>query len=940
VPTKKLRAKESPTTAKVAHFRSFGSALVRGSRPGPKRAPRRIHYDVFSISSPAGLIILDSELKLRGAQQTVVDAIKCSLERLVAESPGEVVPRLAPVVGPILESLATPGQDPMTTARPVEQTPEGGGAVREWRVSVFPVRRDARRNWRFGAIAVETGDDRAQFERKRKSQALLAQAEQVAHLGSWEYDEVTREVTWSDSLCRLCGLDPDHTKISKELYLHLVHPDDRKMVRSIVDWAVKDQQTFEHETRYVLPDGQVRVLFTRGKPFRDESGRVVKWIGISQDVTERKEAERALRQSEDRYRDLVENSHDLICTHDLDGRILSMNELPAFILGYRREELIGHRIPELLPPEVQGQFEEYIERIKRQGSARGLMRLMTRGGNSRIWEYTNTVRTEGLPEPIVRGTAHDVTEKIQAERALRQNEARLQALVGSIDEVVFELDAEGTYVNIWTRNEGMLVRPREEMLGRRVSEFAGEDFVRPFREAFQRVLRTGQAENLEYQLRVRDGERWFLGRVSPIPSADGTYKTVCLLARDITERKRAEEDLRQKEATIRGLFQISKTLTSTLEISAILEALIKEAMDLVGAEGGCSGMRVAQGLACDKYFEGGSARSIDLLWPPGVDIPGRVLLDKGPYLTNSADLDPLGPPELPGAARIRHVLCVPVLDVNGEVIAFFGLHNKKDGDGFTDADLEVVVGISQVASSALQNALAYRKIRRTEAELRLLSTRLLRLQDDERRRIARELHDQTAQSLGALHMNLQRLAATNGLLDPALHAVIDDSLQIADESIQEVRTLSYLLHPPLLDEAGLASALPWYASGFSQRSGIEMQVEIPEDLGRLPPEHEMAIFRVVQECLTNIHRHSGSRWGRIRLDSSNDRVTLEIEDAGRGVAADLTAGDCHGLAALGVGISGMRERVKQLHGSFEIKSAPERGTTVRVVLPASPASVA
>lgn len=441
-------------------------------------------------------------------------------------------------------------------------------------------------------------------------------------------------------------------------------------------------------------------------------------------------------------------------------------------------------------------------------------------------------------------------------------------------------------------------------------------------------------------MRFRDGERWFLGRVSPIPSADGTYRTLCLLARDITERKRGEEALRQKEATIRGLFQISKTLTSTLEISVILEALIKEAMVLVGAEGGCSGMRVAQGLACDKYFEGGRVRSIDLLWPPGVDIPGRVLLDKGPYLTNSADLDPLGPTGLPEAVRIRHVLCVPVLDANGEVIAFFGLHNKKDSDGFTDADVEIVVGISQVASIALQNALAYRKMRRTEEELRRLSTRLLRLQDDERRRIARELHDQTAQSLGALHMNLERLAATNGLLNPTLHAVIDESLQIADQSIQDVRTLSYLLHPPLLDEAGLDSALPWYASGFSQRSGIEVHVEIPEEIGRLSQEHEMAIFRVVQQCLCNIHRHSGSHSGRIRLERSKDYVTLDIEDSGCGMPSDLAAGGGHGLAQFGVGISGMRERVAQLHGTFEIKSAPKQGTTVRVVLPVVPAPVA
>jgi PAS domain S-box-containing protein len=809
MPSKGLRREESAMTVKVAHFRSLASARAQQRKPGPKRAASRIRYDIFAADSP-GLIIVDCELRLGNSSQAE-EQIRRSVERLVAEVPAETVPLLAPVVGPIQDSLRTLAGQSLPISRARDENRDRPGRVRQWRTSVFPVRREGSGGWRFGALAVEITDEQ-QFEKIRKSQALLAQAEQVARLGSWEFDELTGEVTWSDSLCRICGLDPAQTKLSKELCLQVLHPDDREMVRSIVEWGTKDRQMFEHEARYVLPDGRQRVLFTRGKPCFDESGRVVKWIGVSQDITERKEAE----------------------------------------------------------------------------------------------------------------------------RALLENEARLRALVGSIDEVVFEMDAEGTFLNIWARNEGMLVRPRTEMLGRRSADLTSEEFFRPFREVSQRVLRTGQAENFEYPLRVQDGARWYLGRVSPILAADGTYKSVCLMARDITERKRAEEALRQKEATIRALFQISKILTSTLEIGTILDTLICEAMELVGAEQGWSGLCTARGLVCRKYFQGKVGERMYMLWRPGEGIPGRVLLDKLPYRTNTADLDPLVSPEMRERFGVRHVLCVPVLDACAEVIAVFSLNNKKESAGFTPADVEVVVGISQVASIALQNALAYRKIRRTERELRRLSGRLLQSQDQERRNIARELHDQTAQSLGALHMNLERLAATNGLLSPAQHAVVDESLEITDQSIQEVRTLSYLLHPPLLDEEGLAAALPWYVSGFCERSGIDIRVEIPEDFGRLPPEQEMTIFRLVQECLSNIRRHSGSRWGRIRLERSGDSAVLEVTDSGCGMVASAVDAGAHSLARCGVGISGMRERVKQFHGSFEIKSAPEQGTTVRVVLPVRP----
>jgi signal transduction histidine kinase len=216
--------------------------------------------------------------------------------------------------------------------------------------------------------------------------------------------------------------------------------------------------------------------------------------------------------------------------------------------------------------------------------------------------------------------------------------------------------------------------------------------------------------------------------------------------------------------------------------------------------------------------------------------------------------------------------------------------------------------------------------------LRRLSARLLQLQDEERRRIARELHDSVGQMLAALSMNLAGVRADIDLLTKTT-AVLTDSEDLVREMSKEVRTISHLLHPPLLDEAGLASALRWYVDGFAQRSKIEVDLDCPNDFGRLPRIVETAAFRLVQECLTNIHRHSGSPTAKIRLRHSDHQVTVEIEDKGKGIPADKLE-EMASIGIPGVGITGMRERVRQLGGTLDIGSSGS-GTTVRAHLPVS-----
>lgn len=241
------------------------------------------------------------------------------------------------------------------------------------------------------------------------------------------------------------------------------------------------------------------------------------------------------------------------------------------------------------------------------------------------------------------------------------------------------------------------------------------------------------------------------------------------------------------------------------------------------------------------------------------------------------------------------------------------------------------------AQGELEEAVKQRTVEldRTNQNLRELSARLLQLQDDERRRIARELHDSVGQMLAALGMNLAAVGTDIERLTKISNTV-NDSAALVKELSKEVRTISHLLHPPLLDEAGLASALRWYVEGFAQRSKIEVDLEFPEDFGRLPREAETAIFRTVQECLTNIHRHSESPTATIRIAASDNHVRVEVEDRGKGIPPEKQF-EMTSTGTPGVGIRGMRERLRQLGGSLDIHSNG-KGTLIVAQLPVAATS--
>jgi two-component system, NarL family, sensor kinase len=240
--------------------------------------------------------------------------------------------------------------------------------------------------------------------------------------------------------------------------------------------------------------------------------------------------------------------------------------------------------------------------------------------------------------------------------------------------------------------------------------------------------------------------------------------------------------------------------------------------------------------------------------------------------------------------------------------------------------------ICAVATELTEMVETNEALRVTESSLRQLSGRLLQLQDEERRRIARDLHDVTGQKLVVLTMGLDRLGRVAAMHTPELRELFRDCRDNVEKISEEIRTLSYVLHPPLLDECGLASAVRWYAEGFEQRSGIKVQVEADADVPRLSSELETALFRVVQESLTNVHRYSGSSQAKIRISSALGEVRLEIIDHGKGLKAGTSRASPDGSARLGVGIPGMRERLHQLGGTLDVDFGAH-GTRVLATVP-------
>lgn len=456
----------------------------------------------------------------------------------------------------------------------------------------------------------------------------------------------------------------------------------------------------------------------------------------------------------------------------------------------------------------------------------------------------------------------------------RQAEEGFHVLVDNIHQIVWIADlaqrrltyTSPAFERIWGVSPAPLFRNLSSFL-----DFVHPDDKERLGQIYQESLTAGRWSEVEFRIVRPDGSiRWLHSRVLSCAEKAGKPTRQVGVAEDVTERLQAECTLRQSEQLFRTMFEAAPIAMAfgkpDLRISRVNPAVRK----LLGRE---------EAEILGRSF-------VDFTHPD--DAPLEVAQER----------------KLIAAEISGYSVQKRFVRPDGEIVwASIATVAVRDPDGALMHLLKMAVDITDQ--------------KRAEAGLRDLTARLLTLQDEERRRIARELHDSLGQDLAAMRFALAQLSSAQ--LPADLAGIVAECDTSAKKMLLETRTLSYLLHPPLLDELGLLAALRLYLEGFGQRSGIELEYVFPERLPRLSHELELSIFRIVQEAVTNVHRHSGSIWCQVAIGHTDGTISVEVRDRGKGLPCDLLAGFSDVVEHVGVGISGMRERARSLGGKLRFE---------------------
>jgi PAS domain S-box-containing protein len=645
-------------------------------------------------------------------------------------------------------------------------------------------------------------------------------------------------------------------------------------------------------------------------------------------ILEREAAlEQALRESEERYRALAMATAQAVWRADAAGNNVWTSDSWQTLFGSSGDRARGSGWLEFIHPDDRARVaQSWQESVKTGKDYRAEYRMAMRDGSYRVFEARGVPLRN--PDGTVRewiGANVDITERKRVEQELKASEhrrvmalsaARVGGFVWNPETRESELTPElreifgfdpgpatAKIMDRWLAN----VHPDDKAMvleSMRQSETSGSmDFEYRY-EHPHRGLRwlhvKGQMRSADTQ--AGDGKTW--NEKAPEPKK--AYGVVM----DITERKKAEEELSLSQQRL--MIALAASRTGTYRVDAQTDTFLHVGLNLKDLLELAPGEELS---SCDEYLK--HIHPDDIVAVRGeiarsraqgeFQLEYRIVLSDGRvrWLYDRGQLMP-----------------DPITGANCLVGACTDITERKRAE----AELKIV---HDELEARVNRRTA--ELRSAEAGLRLLSGRLMQLQDEERRRISRELHDSSGQALAALSMCLSIVEREKDKMSERAGRNLSDAMRLVRELSQELRTMSHLLHPPLLDEAGLESALRWFVEGFAQRSGIKVDLELAPELGRLSKEMEIAIFRIVQESLANVHRHSGSKTAQVRVGRDAQKVTLEIRDQGRGLSENGNA-TAAGPAVPGVGIQGMRERVRQLGGNFEIESR-QGSTIVRAAIP-------
>jgi PAS domain S-box-containing protein len=421
------------------------------------------------------------------------------------------------------------------------------GSIRWILRRAFPIRDQKGEIYRVAGLSQDITERKRVQEELRKSEEELRLFNLATNDMFWNWDFSTGNVVRSTGFKRVFGYAEPEIDPPISWWEDRLHPEDRQRVIDTVEAAIQHgEKVCTYEYRFRRRDGSYATIFDCAYFVRDKLGNAVRAIGAMTDITKWKKAEQALRESEERYRDLVENSHELICTHDLNGLVLSANPAMVAALGYELDEYVGKKtIPDILLPEVRHQFDEYMGRLRNDGATSGIMLVKTKSGETRTWEYYNSLRTEGVTAPVVRGMARDISEELRARKALRQSEERYRELFENSRDAIYLHDMSGRYLSVNSAAEELSGYSRDEILGRNFTDFVSAEFIRDIQENFVKKLGTEGATMYEIEIIKKNGKRIPVEVSSRMLYKEGEPVAVQGTIRDISERKNTQAILRE-----------------------------------------------------------------------------------------------------------------------------------------------------------------------------------------------------------------------------------------------------------------------------------------------------------------------------------------------------------------------------------------------------------
>ncbi len=671
----------------------------------------------------------------------------------------------------------------------------------------------------------------------------------------------------------------------------------------------------------------------------DEQGSFRQTHCTLRDITQRKQAERELHRAAEERRVLLDLLPVGISITDEQGQIVDANRMSEELLGisaseHKERRYDGQEWDIIRPDGTPMPSEEYasVRALEDQCIVRNVEMGIVRAQDEITW-----ISVSAAPIPLegygVTIAYADITERNRAEEELKRSERELR------------LTLDATTDGIWKWNfktDELFFSPRYyKMLGYEPGEFPATfeswvDLIHPNdRDAALSTAQTFLATkpdfyHNEFRLRTKAGDYRWIRVTARVVERDDDGEAVRMIGNheDITERRRAEEALKRHVTELLLLNEVGQQIVGELDLDAVLENATRLVQETFGYyQVVVMTVDQEQRDLMVKAKMGGFAGLIPDGYRQSLDegVMGWVASQGESVLVSDVENDPRYLNRYPDQIRTRSELSVPIR-LGGEVVGVLDVQSEYH-DAFGENDLLVIETVADQIAVAMKNARLYEAEREAREQLRKLTGYLQEAREDERTRIAREIHDEFGQMITALKMDLSWLSKRLPSDRPQLAQKADAMSDVVDCSFQVVRRISSELRPGILDDLGLAAAVEWQAETFCERSDIVCRLHLDEAAGRLNRELSTVLFRIFQEALTNVARHADAAEVRIDLQAEPDEVVLIVTDDGRGITPE----DLSGSASLG--LMGMRERARALGGKVTVEGVPGQGTTVTASIP-------